>query len=71
LLREWAGRTDVAGRVLVAWVGTNLFLGSQICWVLRPFIWDPAGPPRFIGQEYLRGSFFETVFNALLRLLPF
>ena len=69
LLHEWAGQSNVAGRVLLAWISTNLFLGSQICWVLRPFIWDPAGPPRFIGQEYLRGSFFETVFNAALRLL--
>jgi len=69
LLRDWAGRSEVAGRVLLAWLSTNLFLGSQICWVLRPFIWDPAGPPRFIGQEYLRGSFFETVFDALMRLL--
>ena len=71
LLHEWAGQAAVAGRVLLAWLLTNLFLGSQICWVLRPFIWDPAGPPRFVGQEYLRGSFFETVFNALLRLLHF
>jgi hypothetical protein len=69
LLREWAGQSGVAGRVLLAWLSTNLFLGSQVCWMLRPFIWDPAGPPRFIGQEYLRGSFFETVFHAALRLL--
>jgi hypothetical protein len=69
LLREWAGNAQVGGRVLLAWLATNLFLGSQICWVLRPFIWDPAGPPRFIGQEYLRGSFFETVFEAAWRLL--
>jgi hypothetical protein len=69
LLRDWAGNTQVGGRVLFAWLATNLFLGSQICWVLRPFIWDPAGPPRFIGQEYLRGSFFETVFEAALRLV--
>lgn len=69
LLREWSGKTGVAGRVLLAWLSTNLFLGSQICWMLRPFIWDPAGPPRFIGREFLRGSFFETVFHAALRLL--
>lgn len=69
LLHEWAGNAQVGGRVLFAWLATNLVLGSQICWVLRPFIWDPAGPPRFIGQEYLRGSFFETVFEAALRLI--
>jgi hypothetical protein len=69
LLREWAGSAQIGGRVLFAWLATNLFLGSQVCWVLRPFIWDPAGPARFIGREYLRGSFFETVFEALRRLL--
>ncbi len=68
VLREWAGSVRVGGRVLFAWLATNLLLGSQVCWVLRPFIWDPAGPPRFIGQEYSRGSFFETVFEAVRRL---
>ena len=69
LLRAWAGSARVGGKVLCAWLATNLFLGSQICWVLRPFIWDSAGPPRFIGREYLRGSFFETVFEAARRLI--
>jgi hypothetical protein len=69
LLRHWAGNATVACRVLLAWLAVNLFLGSQICWVLRPFIWDPAGATRFIGKEYLHGSFFETVFEALRRLL--
>ncbi len=69
LLRGWAGNARVGGQVLFAWLATNLFLGSQVGWVLRPFIWDPAGPPRFIGREYLRGSFFETVFEAARRLI--
>jgi hypothetical protein len=68
LLKEWAGSAVVAWRVLLAWLAANLLLGSQISWLLRPFIWDPAGAERFIGQEYLRGSFFETVFEALRRL---
>lgn len=69
LLRDWAGSVAVGRKVLFAWLATNLFLGSQVCWVLRPFIWDPAGPPRFIGQEYLRGSFFQTVLEAALRII--
>lgn len=69
VLCGWANSRTVAGNVLGAWLMTNLFLGSQVCWVLRPFIWDPAGPPRFIGREYLRGSFFETVWAAVLRLV--
>jgi hypothetical protein len=69
LLRQWADRPAIAWRVLLAWLAGNLFLGSQICWVLRPFIWDPAGPVEFIGRQYLRGSFYETVFQAARRLL--
>src|SRR5205823_14531841 len=35
LLRQMAGSTSVARKVLLAWLAGNLFLGSQICWVLR------------------------------------
>jgi hypothetical protein len=69
LLREWSGNAVVARKVLFAWLAVNLLLGSQICWVLRPFIWDPARPVEFLGPEYLRGSFYETVFEAVRRLI--
>lgn len=69
LLRQWSGSVASARRVLVAWLGVNLLLGSQICWVLRPFIWDPARSVEFLGPEYLRGSFYETVFEAVRRLV--
>jgi hypothetical protein len=68
LLRQLAGSTFVARKVLFAWLAGNLFLGSQICWLLRPFIWG-GSPVRFIGDHPFRGSFFETVFSALKRLL--
>ena len=68
-LSEWAGNVATARKVLFAWLAGNLFLGSQIAWVLRPFIWDPARPVEFIGREYLHGSFFETVFEAARRLI--
>ena len=70
LLRLWSGgNAMVAGRVLFAWLACNLFLGSQVCWVLRPFIWDPAHPVQFIGPEAWHGSFYETIFEAVRRLL--
>lgn len=69
LLRQFTNKAAVARRVLLAWLAGNLFLGSQICWVLRPFIWDPAGPVEFIGRQYFRGSFYETVFEAARRLV--
>jgi len=69
LLRQWTGSAAVARNVLLAWLAGNLFLGSQICWVLRPFIWEPNRPVAFIGHDCFQGSFFETVFEAVRRLL--
>ena len=69
LLSEWARSAATARKVLFAWLAGNLFLGSQICWVLRPFIWDPGRPVEFIGSEYFHGSFYETVFEAARSLI--
>jgi hypothetical protein len=69
LLCQWTASMKIARHVLFAWLAVNLFLGSQICWLLRPFIWDPAGPAEFIGKQYFHGSFYETVFEAVRRLI--
>jgi hypothetical protein len=69
LLQQMAGSASVARNVLFAWLTGNLFLGSQICWVLRPFVWGPGRPVEFIGPEYFHGSFYETIFEAVRRLL--
>jgi hypothetical protein len=68
LLEQLAGSASVARNVLGAWLAGNLFLGSQICWVLRPFVWGPGRPVEFIGPEYFHGSFYETIFEAVRRL---
>ncbi len=68
LLRRWTDNAATARNVLLAWLAVNLFLGSQIAWVLRPFIWDVNRPVEFIGPGCFQGSFFETVFNAVCRL---
>jgi len=68
LLRLWADRPVTARKVLFAWLAGNLFLGSQIAWVLRPFIWDADRPVEFIGPGFFHGSFFETIFQIVCRL---
>ena len=65
LLRQWTGNAATARNVLLAWLAGNLFLGSQICWVLRPFIWDIHRPVEFFCPDALKGSFFETVCKAI------
>jgi hypothetical protein len=68
LLKQWASRDAVAWRVLFAWLAGNLFLGSQICWVLRPFLWASGGRVQFISPDCFHGSFYGTVFNAARQL---
>jgi hypothetical protein len=69
LLRQWSDNKTVALKVLFAWLSVNLFLGSQIAWLLRPFIWEAGRPVEFIGPQNLRGSFYETIFEDVRRLL--
>ena len=69
LLRLLGGDARVARRVLFAWLAGNLFLGSQICWVLRPFIGRPDMPVEFLGAHPFEGSLYETVFNAFRDLV--
>jgi hypothetical protein len=69
LLRELGGSAAVARRVLVAWLAGNLFLGSQLCWIFRPFIGVPGLQVEFLRPTPLKGSFYETVFRSVMSLL--
>jgi len=69
LLRALSGGPRVARRVLCAWLAGNLFLGSQLCWILRPFIGSPGLPVEFFRPTAFQGNFYETVFRALGKLL--
>ncbi len=68
LLEGLAGNGQVARKVLFAWLAGNLFLGSQLCWILRPFIGSPSLPVEFLRPTAFQGNFYETVFRALLRV---
>jgi hypothetical protein len=70
LLRELGG-ARVANRVLFAWLAINLFLGSQLSWIFRPFIGAPGLPLQFMRDHPLVGNFYEAVFRSFLRLLDF
>lgn len=69
LLHQLSGNADVARRVLLAWLAGNLLFGSQLTWILRPFIGAPGLPVEFIRTTAFKGNFYETVFHSLLRLL--
>ena len=68
LLREHGASRSVANRVLFAWLAGNLFLGSQFCWMLRPFVGKPDLPVEFLGPGLHEGNFFETIFDNVRQL---
>ena len=69
LLHSLSGSNRVARRLLFAWLTGNLFLGSQLCWILRPLIGSPVLPVEFFRPNAFQGNFYETVFRAIVRLL--
>ncbi len=69
LLERLAGRPSSARAILFAWLTGNLLLGSQLAWVLRPFVGSPALPVQFLRADPLRGNFFEAVAHAAKHLL--
>ena len=68
-LQRLSGNAVVARRVLLAWLVGNLFLGSQLCWILRPFIGAPGLPVEVLRASAFKGNFYEAVFSAVIRLL--
>jgi len=70
LLRQFNGANPGASRrVLLAWLACNLFLGSQLSWMLRPFIGSPSLHVQFLRDTPFTGNFYETLFRAVGRLL--
>lgn len=69
LLNRITKNRSQAWLTLFAWLGGNLLLGSQISWILRPFIGSPNLPVQFLRPDPLRGNFFESVAHALQLLV--
>ncbi len=68
LLARLGGSRVVAWRVLFAWLAVNLFLGSQLSWILRPFIGAPNLPVEFFRRTALHGNFYENVFQSVQQI---
>jgi hypothetical protein len=68
LLARLGGSRAAALRVLFAWLAGNLFLGSQLSWILRPFIGSPDLPVEFFRASALQGNFYENVFQSLQQI---
>ncbi len=71
LLRQLSGSALAARRVLIGWLAGNLFLGSQLSWICRPFIGAPGLQVQFLRDNAFHGNFYETVFRSTSWLLNF
>lgn len=69
LLEKVSANRAIARRVLAGWLGGNLLLGSQLAWVLRPFIGSPQLALEFLREDPLRGNFYEAVWRALQHIV--
>jgi hypothetical protein len=69
LLTDLGGSPRIARKVLLAWLAGNLFLGSQLSWVLRPFIGSPDLPVQFLRENAFHGNFYETVIRSLIQVV--
>jgi hypothetical protein len=69
LLQQLSGSAVIARRILFAWLAANLFLGSQVSWVLRPFIGSPQQPVQFVRPNAFQGNFYEAVFRSFKNVL--
>jgi hypothetical protein len=71
VLARFADRRTIARRVLFAWLTVNLFLGSQLTWIARPFIGAPQLPVVFLREKAFQGNFYENVYRTGQNLLSF
>lgn len=69
LLERVSGSVAISRRVLLGWLAGNFLLGSQLSWILRPFIGSPNLPVQFLRDHPLDGNFYETIFSAIRHLL--
>jgi hypothetical protein len=68
LLLAVSGCRRRARRVLLAWLAGNLLVGTQVSWIISPFIGDPAKPVMWIQEHPFRRNFFEYAAERVQRL---
>ncbi len=68
LLVGITGKLAVARRTFLAWLVVNLFVGAQLSYTMRPFFGNPAKGVDFLRPDAFNGSFYEVLFNALIRI---
>ena len=53
-------------RLYACWLASNVLVGCQFAWILRPFLGSPNYPVAFLRPDALEGNFFEFVFVTIV-----
>jgi len=69
LLEAYTSSRAIARSTLGAWIAGNAVLGMQFSWILRPFFGSPRLDVAFLRENPMQGSFAESVWIALKRIL--
>lgn len=67
LLIAFAHSKKAAFLTLITWLGGNAFLGTQLAWLMRPFLGSPNIEIQFVRSDAFSSSFYETAWYALRR----
>lgn len=65
LLKRLAPSHAIARRVCASWLLVDGFVGTQLSWILRPFLCKPTLAPEFVRKDALAGNFFEELGRIL------
>lgn len=61
LLASLVGSAAVGARLFWLCLGVEALAGTQLSWILRPYLGKPGLPVEFLRTGALKGSFFEEV----------
>jgi len=65
LLKRLAPSPSSAQRVFASWLLVDGLVGTQLSWILRPFLCKPTLEPEFVRKDALAGNFFEELGRIL------
>ena len=61
------GGAGVSTRIAVLWLFLYMFVGTQLAWVLRPFVGNPGEQVEIFRER--SGNFYESVFDSLKKVM--
>ena len=65
LLCRLTPSVSTARQVLVSWLLMDSFVGTQLSWILRPFLCKPTLSAALLRPDALNGNFFEELWRII------